>query len=167
MKPLPYRQIEEPNKNYRKLMYDLYLNVYESPFILNKKRNLMTEILGRENWSWRVVGISRNAVTEIITGNYKKDVTKKLERDHYFQDRRTTYTGLFENKHSFDDWWKKCWEGDKTILMTKLEHKKKLDIEIIDLDWKLGLFQCSKQAGFEYTQGREGFYIKENYSLKI
>ena len=88
MKPLPYRQIEEPNKNYRKLMYDLYLNVYESPFILNKKRNLMTEILGRENWSWRVVGISRNAVTEIITGNYKKDVTKKLERDHYFQDRR-------------------------------------------------------------------------------
>jgi len=167
MKFLEYKRIEEPPKVDKFEMYSLYKALYKTHFSITKKRNIMTSILGREKWSWRVVGITKEAIKKIIEYNYKVSVKKELQRDHYFQGRNQTYSEIFDKFHTFDDWWKKVWENDRTILMTKLEHSLKKNVQIYDLDWTLGLFQCAKQVGFEYTQGREGYYINKNYSSKI
>ena len=93
----------------------------------------MTSILGRQEWTWRVVGITEGAIKTIIGDNYKSKITKpKLQRDHYYQDRNETYKQIFEKFHSFEDWWNKVWDNDRTILMTKSEHslKKKVKIDV-------------------------------------
>ena len=125
----------------------------------------MTSILGRQEWTWRVVGITEEAIKTIIGDNYKSDTKRKLQRDHYYQDRNETYKQIFEKFHPYEDWWNKVWDNDRTILMTKSEHSLKKKIKIYDLDWKLGLFRANG-IGFKYAQGREGFYIKENFSNK-
>ena len=166
MKFLDYIKIKEPSEIDKKEMYRLYSEVFKTHFPITNKDHIMTSILGRQEWTWRVVGITEEAIKTIIGDNYKSDTKRKLQRDHYYQDRNETYKQIFEKFHPYEDWWNKVWDNDRTILMTKSEHSLKKKIKIYDLDWKLGLFRANG-IGFKYAQGREGFYIKENYSLKV
>ena len=61
-----------PSVETRKSIYNFYLLTYESKFSIAKKRHLMTAAMGYEQWGWRVVGITKNAVIEIANNNYKK-----------------------------------------------------------------------------------------------
>ena len=175
MKFLDYKKISMPDKDVIKEMHHLYVELYKTSFSLNKKKNIMTSIVGREVWSWRVVGISKNSVRKIISHNYKSSVKRELQRDHYFQGRNETYNYIFENFLNIDDWWKEVWDKDRTIILTKEEHSSKktsnhvfnYDEEVFELDWTLGLFQCAKQVGFDYVQGREGYFIKNNFEKLV
>lgn len=164
MKFLDYNKIEEPSKESRKEMYELYKVVFKAKtFSDTKRRNIMTSIVGREVWSWRVVGITKDAINKIIENNYRITSKSSLQRDHYFQSRQETYSAMLTKLYAYDDWWSAVWENDRTILVTKSEHAKKLKNKWEPLDWKLGLFQCAKQAGFSFTMGREGYYIQQNF----
>ena len=85
--------------------------------------------------------------------------------------RRQGKIGGSNQSMTEDDWWKEVWDKDRTIILTKEEHSSKktsnhifnYEEEVFELDWTLGLFQCAKQVGFDYVQGREGYFIKNNF----
>ena len=168
-------KISEPNLEMKKQMYEFYKMTFNSCFTERKKINLMTSISGWEKWSWRVVGITQNAINEIhyINGNSK--VTKLLVRDHFFQGRSETYKKMILKLLSFEEWWSEFWDNDRTILMTKVEHNKiekikkdegnlkEIKSQIYELDWKSGLFQSGKVAGFLFAKKYEGDFILNNF----
>lgn len=125
----------------------------------------MTAVLGYELWSWRVVGITTEAIRAIARNNFNKP-SSMLARDHS-QPRVQTYNRIFEKSQSpsvmsFDDWWNWIWEHDKTILMTNEEHKKKEVVaqkDIHPIDPQFGYFLDAETAGWHQTKGREGAFV--------
>ena len=133
--------IQEPSENIRKQIYQFYCKIYDSSFDIQKKKNLLTSIAGWEKWSWRVVGITANAVGRIIDEDGHARVKSELVRDHFFQGRSKTYENMLKKKLDYESYWKEFWENDRTILMTKEEHNKieikkryNIDASIYDLD---------------------------------
>ena len=168
--------MEDPSENKKREMYQFYTQIYDSSFDKQKKKNLLTSIAGWEKWSWRVVGITANAVGRIIEKKGHASVKKELVRDHFFQSRSKTYENMLKKKLNFDDYWKEFWENDRTILMTKEEHNLpnwKMNVvygangNILDLDWRYGYFTSNKVAGFHFTYKKEGDFIFFNFKDKV
>ena len=148
-----------PSDDIKHEIYQFYKLIYESKFTFAKKKTLMTAALGMEDWSWRVVGISKNAVVEIAKNNFKKP-TKKLARDHQVT-RADTYAQIFgAKKYEFNDWWNLVWENDKTTLITNDEHNTHMVSEIYPIDLELGLFRDSGMVGWSHTLKSEGAFVK-------
>ena len=170
--------IDEPSKKIKEEIYKLYTQIYDSSFDKHKKKNLLTSIAGWEPWSWRVVGITVDAVGRILENNGHARVKSELVRDHFFQGRSKTYENMLVNKLDFENYWKEFWENDRTILMTKDEHNKinadrfvglwdfKED-KIFEIDWRDGYFISNKVAGFHFTYKREGQFIVYNFKDKV
>jgi hypothetical protein len=123
----------------------------------------MTAALGYEKWCWRVVGITKRAVIEIANNNYK--LPKGLQRDHFKKSRKETYDEIFVNERlNLEHWWKKVWENDETILMTKDEHNQHNNLnmdDVIKVDYTLGYFRAGG-IGMLFTK-RDGDYVKTLY----
>jgi hypothetical protein len=153
-----------PSEETKQCMYRFYILTCESNFSIAKKRQLMTTALGSEKWCWRVVGITKQAITKIANNDFRK--TKGLERDHFKKSRSETYTELFFNeKYSLEKWWQIVWDNDETILMTKEEHDKHKKLnkdEVIDVDYKLGFFRSSP-VGMSFIKKLDGEYVKKLY----
>ena len=170
--------IDEPTKKIKEEIYQLYTQIYDSSFDKQKKKNLLTSIAGWEQWSWRVVGITVNAVGRILDHKGHARVKSELVRDHFFQGRSKTYENMLNNKLDFENYWKEFWENDRTILMTKDEHNKintdkfvglwdfKED-KIFEIDWRDGYFISNKVAGFHFTYKREGQFIVYYFKDKV
>ena len=65
----------------------------------------------------------------------------------------------------FEKWWPWFWDNDKTVIVTKGEHRTQEYIyrfkkEIIEIDWREGYFKCQKTVGFHYTKKNEGMFIR-------
>ena len=58
-------------------LYKLYVCIRKSGFPCRKQYNLLRSLLVGEEWSWRVVGISENALTKFAENEFKKPRTKK------------------------------------------------------------------------------------------
>lgn len=161
------RRFQEPTLKEREYLYSLYVSLYTSHFSLSKKRSVMTAVLGYEPWSWRVVGITTEAIRAIARNNFNKP-SRMLARDHT-QPRVKTYNRIFENSQCptvmpFNEWWDWIWEHDKTVLMTNEEHKNKDAIpkeEIHEIDPALGYFLDAETAGWHQTRGREGVFVEQ------
>ena len=148
-----------PSDEVKQQIYQFYKLIYESNFTFAKKKTLMTAALGMQDWSWRVVGISKNAVIEIAKNNFKKP-PRKLARDHQVS-RAETYNQIFGTKeYGFDDWWNLVWENDKTTLITNDEHNTHAISEIYPIDLELGLFRDSGMVGWKHTIKNEGAFVK-------
>ena len=168
----------EPSEKLKKEMYEFYTKIFDSSFDHQKKKNLLTSIAGWEPWSWRVVGITANAVGEIVEEKGHARVKPKLVRDHFFQSRSTTSNNLLSKKHNFDSYWDEFWKNDRTILMTREEHNSINKIEkswikdnpstaIFDIPWQQGLFKSEKVAGFHFSYKKEGEYIYNLFKDRI
>ncbi len=107
--------IQKPDVDEARVLYELYLKIFETQFSAQKKKEIMTHILGHEPWSFRVTGISRAACLAIAEADFKKPVGK-LARDHK-RPRAKTCKTVFERKHEFQEWWDYVWEGDATVLV--------------------------------------------------
>ena len=152
-----------PSEETRKSIYSFYLLTYDSDFTIAKKRHLMTAALGYEKWCWRVVGITKRAVIEIASNNFKRP--KGLQRDHFKKYRKETYDEIFvSERYSLENWWDKVWKNDETILMTKDEHQnhKTLNMDdVIKVDYTLGYFRAGG-IGMLFTK-RDRDYVKMLY----
>ena len=169
----------EPSEKLKKEMYEFYVKVFESSFDQQKKKNLLTSITGWEPWSWRVVGITANAVGAIVENDGHARVKSQLVRDHFFQSRSTTSNNLLSKKYDFASYWKEFWDNDRTIIMTKFEHsyvdkieltgltKEKPESFLFDLEWKNGLFKSEKVAGFHFAYREEGKFILNSFKNRI
>jgi hypothetical protein len=154
------KKFKLPTEEEKRLIYEIYVLLCRSHFSLPKKRNLMTGALGYETWSWRVTGISEDAIRAIAQNNFNKP-SKLLSRDHG-RPRADTYSSeFFETIKSLEDWWDWVWESDKTTLMTNDEHNnRKVRSTIYPLDPKDNHF-CSEVVGWHHTQKHEGTMIKK------
>ena len=96
----------EPTEPQKLAMYEIYKLIHSSHFSPAKKRSVMTATLGYETWSWRVVGITEEAIKAIARNNYRKP-SGVLVRDHTHP-RSETYKAIFDDAQtplSFEDWW--------------------------------------------------------------
>ena len=170
--------LNEPSQQIKEQIYKFYIQIFESSFDVQKKKNLLTSIAGWEEWSWRVVGISVRAVGKILDQRGHARVKSELVRDHFFQGRSVTYNNMLKTKLNFEDYWKEFWDNDRTILMTKDEHNKistdkftglweNISDKVFEIDWKLGNFKSNKVAGFHFTKQKEGIFVLQNFEFKV
>ena len=119
----------------------------------------MTAVMAYEKWSWRVVGITEDAIKAIASNAYRKP-PRSLARDH-IQPRAKTYSKIFEGPlMPIEAWWPWVWEHDKTILMTNSEHNSREVTKVYEVDWRLGLFQSAGLAGWYQTKAKEGAFVE-------
>lgn len=150
----------QPDIEFQKAIYEIYKAIYSSPFNLLKKRSLMTAALGMEDWSWRVVGISKDAVIAIARNGFKKP-SRALARDHRVT-RAHTYSQIFGDRlYDFGEWWDWVWENDQTILITNEEHHANNLSEIFPINLDLGLFRGNGMVGWKHSVKLEGQFIKD------
>jgi hypothetical protein len=165
-----HKKYVEPTQQKKKELYKFYELIFDSTFTLPKKRSVITAVLGYETWSWRVVGITEEAIKAIARNNFNKP-SRVLARDHTLS-RKETYSRIFNEKMGFNEWWEWIWENDKTVLMTNEEHKVihiQKPTKIYDIDLNLSLFVDAEVAGWHQTKTREGAFIKdlcERYQIK-
>ena len=152
---------KEPDEKRKKEMFKLYKNICTRSFSYNKKKMLISTILGYEDWAWRVVGISKEALIRCKRNDYNRP--KGLVRDH-INERKETYKRLIEEQPSEEIWWKYFWKRDKTRLLTSEEH---ININIfnpenlIKINWTEGYFQSRGYAGFNFRKSIEGEFVKQ------
>ena len=153
----------EPNESKKKEIYKLYEYIFKSSFDAKKKEVLLTIAFGNEKWSWRVVGISFQALAEFEENNFKYK-TRTFNRDHFYQPRIITFRKMLEKLMPYEEWWKWFWKNDETIIVTIEQHNNKNlmaeNLDIIPIDWRLGYFTCNPVVGFSYTKIREGEYLR-------
>jgi len=162
------KEYREPTESEKRLIYTIYELLYSSHFTLPKKRTMMTAALGYETWSWRVVGITEEAIKAIARNGFNKP-SRMLARDHS-RPRAETYTKIFaEEKMPFQVWWDWVWEHDQTVLMTNEEHhdptKRSRTYPINPAE---SYFVDGEVAGWYQTKAREGALVQsmvEKYSI--
>lgn len=161
-KPIPYTL---PSLEYRQALYQIYLSVFEQRKKLDHIRvPLLTNLFGRQPWSWRVVGISVGALEQIKANDFR--TAKGLQRDHFIQRRYDTFLNMLPEDGvamEFDAWWQYFWHNDRTIIMSKSEHNSKDKDEIVcyPINWKEGYFACNNLVGFKYRKTIEGAWLQE------
>ena len=161
-KPIKHKVYKEPTEDEKKALYKVYEMIFDGYFSLSKKRSVMTAVLGYETWSWRVVGISEEAIKAIARNNFNKP-SRMLARDHSLP-RVQTYNRIFSEKMALKDWWAWIWENDKTILVTNEEHRaiKTMPIsKIYPMNPAASYFVDAEVAGWHQTKGREGAFVKK------
>lgn len=165
-----HKRYVEPTQQKKEELYKLYELIFDSTFTLSKKRSVITAVLGYETWSWRVVGITEEAVKAIARNNFNKP-SRMLARDHK-RTRVETYNRVFSEKMAFNEWWDWIWENDQTILMTNEEHRLihlNQPSKIYLIEPKLSLFVDAEVAGWHQTQAREGAFLRklcEEYKIE-
>ena len=155
----------EPNESLKKELYKIYTEIFKSTILSeNKKIKVLNTLFAYEPWSWRVVGISKLAIRTFVKNKFifKSGI---FQRDHSYQGRDTTIREMLKKHMPFEKWWPWFWDNDKTVIVTKGEHRTQEYIyrfkkEIIEIDWREGYFKCQKTVGFHYTKKKEGIFIK-------
>jgi hypothetical protein len=158
----PPSQISEPDATVRHEIYKLYVAIFNSQ-IGDKKTKLMTYIFAWYPWSWRVVGISKGAVSKIEKDAFYP-LPKRIVRDHFLKERNETYTKMLQGNRPMDqeEWWNLFWDNDQTVIMTKEEHDTGRElVQCHQLNWRDGYFACNSLVGFKYRKNTEGAYLKD------
>ena len=152
-----------PTSKEKEQIYEIYKVIFFSSFSEQKKINLISSIFSWEPWSFRVAGITLNALIEFKKNDFRYK-SHTHSRDHFVQDRKVTYKAMLDEILPFEKWWDFFWKNDKTILITHEEHnnKKNLSIsKIIPIDSNLGFFKCKSLIGYHYTKKREGKFLEK------
>jgi len=147
--------ITEPDERYLDELYEIYVSVFNSTLLSKgKKEGLIDAIFMWETWSWRVVGISFNALKKIKENDFRGK-PKGLVRGHIV-DRAITRQSLLERLFERRDWWQKFWESDETEIVTREENDTGNKSTIISIDYSDGLFANSGKVGFKFRKTIEG-----------
>lgn len=154
------------DKNYKKELYDVYLAVFKMQHEpLQRRVLIMTNLMGGKPWSWRVVGITREALQRYADQGFKYKAGSSINRSH-ITSRRDMYSAMLERLEpmQIDEWWAYFWEHDKTIIATGTENNSKKPMsDIYEIDPEIGLFQSNQVAGFKLSQKKEGAYLRALY----
>jgi len=122
---------------------------------------LLTTLMGGNDWSWRVIGITPGAL-EVLAANDYRYVKGKICRAHLVG-RIDTARAVFEIPHPLpeDQFFNLIWENDKTVIATKSENKPKGILpKPVPIDYTLGLFRCNRLVGFRHGKKEADFLRK-------
>ena len=122
----------------KKALYEIYRVLYKHRHIYKRPSHLVatyTEAFANQPWTWKVVGITRNAL-DVLAANDFEMPSHQICRGHFI-DRKTTIKEMFSRDEPmrFDEFWEAAIERDRTVLMTYKENGKgKLFPEYISFD---------------------------------
>ena len=151
--------ISEPSSEMRNELYKVYESVFNSKLSQSKKEGLIDAIFMWETWSWRVRGISYDALRVIKDHDFRPK-PKGLVRGHVV-DRVTTRRNLLKNILNREEWWKKFWKNDKTEIVTREENNTGQKSTIIEIDYSKGYFANAGKEGFKFRKTIEGEMCRE------
>ena len=120
-------------------LYEQFLSIKNSSFDLATKSRILTVMLSSKKGSWKVVGITKQALEEFKKNNFK--YTKGLNRSHIVQRKSTHDKMMSTDFNSHNEWWRFHIENDKTIISMSLENKNVLHCEIFEVPEELDLFE--------------------------
>ena len=83
-----------PTEEIKKEIYKLYKFILHSKFSEHKKERLLNQAFVAEPWSWRVVGITTNALVEFKKNNFRYK-TGTFYREHFKQARHITMIKIY------------------------------------------------------------------------
>ena len=141
--------------------YNLYSQIYDSNFSLEKKKVVLKALFSGEYSLMRITSISKKCYEEYKKNNFKK-VTKfkranrKFVR-HQFISFNETLKEILNRKFEIKDFWKIIDENEKTHLITRGERERE-EYSYINIPIEGGYF-LNKTTGFEYGK-KEQLYLK-------
>jgi hypothetical protein len=145
----------------KKSVYKLYESLYETDLVYGKKKDILRSLFIGENWTWRIIKISKNVVIECKNNNFVKPA-RRFERHHAdeFEFSKTASAMLKDEIMSFDEWANYVENHENTYLLTKEEHKNweknSKNLVLYDLDLERNLFRNSSR-GWKHGKSEKMF----------
>ena len=141
--------------------YNLYLQIFDSNFSMEKKKVLLKALFSGEYCLMRITSISKQCYEEYKKNNFKKvtkfkRANKKFVR-YQFVTFNETLKKVLDRKFEIKEFWKIIDENEKTHLITKGERDKE-EYTYTNIPIEGGYF-LNKTSGFEYGK-KEQLYLK-------
>ena len=141
-------------------MHQDYLTIYGMNAPLPKKAIMLGGLLSCYEETWRVVGITEEALKVFKKHDFKSASKMGINRAHKVH-RITTYKEMLSIKMEIESWWAYYIKHDTTILSTSSENRRHVFSKTIIIDEQLGLF---KSRGFKWRHGRDEIsFLKKEY----
>lgn len=149
----------------RKALHSIYaaqfdaLLKYPNVFTRADATRMLTGLMGSRPWSWRVIGITRDALDAFAENDFKRPAGK-IQRGHR-DDRASTARALFFERTlpmPLDEFFDFFLKRDQTVLMTKNENKQGGEFpKFIPIDAHHGLFPCGTLVGWQHRKAEVDF----------
>lgn len=124
-------------------LYNDFLLLKKMSIDLKVKKYMLKEFLEVTESPWRVIGVSKEALTALKQNTYKKKGIK-LQRAH-INDRDVWYNELFNRSFvDCNEWYKFYQDNDKTILALSSENKNIRNVQYFPVDPNLNLFKSTR-----------------------
>jgi hypothetical protein len=142
-------------------IYKLYKFLFEMDIEFGKKKNILRSLFIGENWTWRIMKISKSVVVECKDNNFHKP-PRRFQRHHAdkYEFAKTASAMLGSQPMPFEEWVRYIDDHEKTYLLTKEEHhnwKKSCEKPILyDVDLERKLFR-NQSIGWEHKKNEEEF----------
>jgi len=155
------------DQDLRKALHSIYaaqfdtLKKFPNVFTRADATRMLTGLMGSRPWSWRVIGITSDAL-DIFSKNDFKRPAGQIQRGHR-DDRASTARALFFERDipmPLDEFFEFFLQRDQTVLMTKSENKHRPGGEFpafIAIDAQLALFPCGTLVGWQHRKAEVDF----------
>ena len=141
--------------------YNLYLQIFDSNFSMEKKKVLLKALFSGEYCLMRITSISKQCYEEYKRNNFKKVTKFKRANKRFVRYQFVTFNEtlkkVLDQKFEIKEFWKIIDENEKTHLITKGERDKE-EYTYINIPIEGGYF-LNKTSGFEYGK-KEQLYLK-------
>lgn len=155
----------------RKALYELYRALFAAKeacpedFHAGRLTTIQTAIMGIENYGWRVVGITPEALELLASVDFDKaKVPRQLCRGHLV-DRRKTAKQLFERSEpvSSDQFFKTFLKNDVTVIMLNHQNKSERPTYLKFKNPDAEYFSNGSLMGWKHRK-KEREFLRELYS---
>jgi hypothetical protein len=151
----------------RDVLYSLYvaqfkaIKAYPAGFDNNHATRMLTGLMGSRRWSWRVIGITKEALEIFGEHNFERP-PRLIQRGHR-QARSDTAKALYydiANPMRQDEFFTFFLTRDETVLMTVGQNRHRPGGKFpsfIKVPLKLGLFPCGSLVGWQHRKEEVAF----------
>ncbi len=152
----------------RVALHSVYKALYEthraSPSIFQPHdlTRMLTGLMGSRPWSWRVIGITQEALRLYSEHGYNKPPNRQIQRGHLYG-RSGTARELFDSPTAMtvDEFFKFFLARDRTVLMLTKENPSnshnRPPPDFIPIDQDLQLFRCGGLVGYQHGQAETNY----------
>lgn len=146
-------------------VHGCYLQMFDWSIDIKRKVRMFGDLVIHANPdTWRVIGVTSDALEVFAQHGYRKESRMGVNRGHLVN-RNETYTHLYKNRFE-DPWefWAYYYDRDSTVLMTASENMSGEYSKMLDIPQELGLFHTQ---GYAWKHGKkEEQFLRELHLAK-